>query len=124
MLRKLWVFRSGMPAEIFPAFRLNKGEVMNWYFVWLRKTAIKASVNSRSSWEHLIIGGKIEGLVNLVGIAENGAVFSLDTEESGKNYAVYFASSPEVFTKEIEIFQKFCGNRPQDGNRRSIKTIC
>jgi len=47
----------------------------------------------------------------LIGIAENGAVFSLDTEESEENYAVYVASSPEVFRKEIEIFQKFCENR-------------
>lgn len=47
----------------------------------------------------------------LVGIAENGAVFSLDTEESEENYAVYIASSPEVFRKEIEIFQKFCESR-------------
>ncbi len=65
---------------------------------------------------------KDEGLDSiLVGIAENGQVFSLDTQESRENYAVYLASSPEIFRKEIELFQEFCGNRPQNETEEELK---
>ena len=57
----------------------------------------------------------------LAGIAESGAVFYLDTEESEEKYAVYIASSPEVFRKEIELFQKFCRNRPPDETEEELK---
>ncbi len=65
---------------------------------------------------------KDEGLDSiLIGIAENGVVFSLDTEESEEKYAVYIASSPEVFRKEIELFHKFCENRPQEETEEELK---
>ena len=65
---------------------------------------------------------KDEGLDSiLIGIAENGVVFSLDTEESEEKYAVYIASSPEVFRKEKELFHKFCENRPQEETEEELK---
>ncbi len=57
----------------------------------------------------------------LVGIAENGDVFFLDTEESEEKYAVYIASTPEVFRKEIEVFQKFCNTRPLNETEENLK---
>ncbi len=57
----------------------------------------------------------------LVGIAENGDVFFLDTEESEEKYAVYIASTPEVFRKEIEVFQKFCNARPLNETEENLK---
>lgn len=57
----------------------------------------------------------------LVGIAENGAVFSLDTEETEEKAAVYIASTLEVFQKEIELFQEFCENRPLNETEEELK---
>ena len=57
----------------------------------------------------------------LAGIDEKGCVFSLDTEASEEKHAVYIASSPEVFRKEIELFQNFCENRPLNQTEEAEK---
>ena len=65
---------------------------------------------------------KDEGLSNiLASVDENGHVWSLDTEESEEKYAVYIASSPEVFRKEIELFHEFCESRPLNETEEALK---